>query len=166
MDARRIALRHQSLLDMLLNIAQTDGGLAEGTGAGTFQNAAAITFLNKGQFFLKAITDNVAFVAATGADAFVTQPDLSTCFYLILLDKSGNFRVVQGRDSTKSRAKGKPAPGEIPFVPSNDYTVVGVLKIVTNGGTFLPGTTDLSAAGVTDTWYDVACVPANGHSDL
>lgn len=166
MDARKLSLRHRSLLDMLLNLGLSDGGLAEGTNANTFQNAAAINYLVKGQFYSKGATDNVAFTAATGADAFVAQPDLSTCYYLICLDASGNFRVVQGRDSLKSRAQGKPAPGEIPNVPSNTYTVVGVLKIVTSGGTFTPGSTDLSAAGVTDTWYDVSCIPANGHSDL
>jgi hypothetical protein len=161
MDVRRLSLRHRSLLDVLLNRAMDAAGLAEGTNAGTYKTVNAVAYSVKGKLYSKAATDNIAFAAATGADAFVTQPDLSTCYYLICLDASGNARVVQGRDSLKSRAQGKPAPGEIPNVPSNDYTVIGILKIVTSGGTFLPGTTDLSGAGVTDTWYDVAAVPGN-----
>ncbi len=32
--------------------------------------------------------------------------------------------------------------------------MIGGVLIATSGGTFTSGTTDLSAAGVTDTWYD------------
>lgn len=163
MDLRRLSLRHQSLINAIQNRSFTSAVLAEGTNAGTFKTTAACTFTIKGQHYAKAATDNIAF--ATGGDAFVTQPDLSTCYYLFVIDSAGAITVVQGRDSLKSRAQGKPLPGEIPNCPA-DRAVLGVMKIVTSGGTFLPGTTDLSAAGVTDTYANCAHVPSGGHSDL
>ena len=166
MDLRKLGVRHRALLDAILNEADDSAGLAEGTNAGTIKTTATVGYSIKGQRYSKAATDNIAVAVATGADAFYTQPDNSTCYYLILINAAGTVHVVQGRDSTKSRAQGKPAPGEIPNVPSNDYAVLGVMKIVTSGGTFLPGTTDLSGAGVTDTYANCGLIPPNGHSDL
>lgn len=166
MDIRRLGLRHQSLLDCLLNRADDSAVLAEGTAANTFKTTAVVGYSVKGQRYTKAATDNIAFAAATGADAFVVQPDLTTCYYLFLIDAAGNVVVVQGRDSSKAVAKGKPKPGEIPLVPSNNYAVIGVMKLVTNGGTFTPAVTDLSGAGITDTYANCGLIPAGGHADL
>lgn len=169
MDLRSISLRHRSLIDSLGNVALDDAGLAEGTNANTFKTANAMDFTIKGRFYSKAATDNIAF--ATAGKAFTAQADLSTAYYVFLIDSAGAITVLQGLDSTQSPPKqdGNDVPGEIPHLPDNlsaTRAVFGILKVVTSGGTFTPGTTDLGAAAVTDTFYDVAGIPPGGAADL
>lgn len=166
-DLRNISLRHRSLLNSLGNLNLGVPVLAEGTNAGTFKTTAATVYTVNGKIFAKAATDNIAF--ATAGDAFYTQPVLSTAYYIVLINAAGTVTVLQGRPSTLTALDGN-KPGALPNIPdavSALNAVLGVLKVVVaNAATFLPGTTDLSATDVSDTWTDLMAIPAGGHSDL
>lgn len=168
-DAREVSLRHRSLLNILLNRALSDAGSAEGTNANTYKTTATLNFIIKGQFYTKAATDNVAFSAATGAQALKAIPDGKTCYFLLLIDKDGNQKVAQGLNSGEAAVGGREAPGTIPKVPKTtvEYCCYGILKVVNSTGSeWIPGTDDLGEASLTDTFYDVACIPADGENDL
>jgi hypothetical protein len=150
------------------NFALANGGLAEGTDAGTIQIAAAIPFVIDGRFYSKAITDNIA-ISFTGASvypgasngSFTGATGGSVRLYGIFLNASGAVSIVPGPVASVTKlAAGEEA---LQFPPAQkDKACIGALRVqVTAGTTFIPGTTDLSAAGVTDTFYNLASVPAN-----
>lgn len=69
--------------------------------------------------------------------------------YLLLVDSAGAASVAQGVQSTVSAAAVVLPP------PPQGKAILGVLTVATSGaGTFIPGTTLLSAAQVTDTYAD------------
>lgn len=118
-------------------------GVAEATTlAGGFQIANAIDYCIDGVLYAKAAEDDVAF-----SSGHAEQADGTTRYYLVQIDAAGTLSTVQGEED-----------GEIPD-PSDDNCPVGAIKVVTDGGTFTPGTTDLSDAAVTDTYYDLAVLP-------
>ena len=133
------------------NICLGPAGLAEGTGAGTIQIAAAIDFCIDGILYAKAITDNIAL---TANDA---QADLTECMYLISIDSAGAVTTTKGEEKATSLGESV----YLPDLPDGDAPV-GAIKVVTSGGTFTAGTTDLGAAHVTDTYYDMSGVSPNG----
>lgn len=155
-DVRNLSLRQRSLLNLLNNRAFSDAAVAEGTNANTFKTTATLNYTINGTFYTKAATDNIAF--ATAGSAFVAQPTATTSYYLFVIDTAGTITVVQGRDSGKSRAQGQPTPGEIPECPA-DRVPFAAMKIVnTSGADFTPGSTDLGAAGITDTYIGMSCI--------
>ena len=51
----------------------------------------------------------------------------------------------------------------LPEIPSNQAPI-GAVKIATDSThTFTPGTTGLNATGITDTYFDLSCVPTAGY---
>jgi hypothetical protein len=133
------------------NFCLVSAGLAEGTNANTIKTAAAIDYCIDGIIYEKAITDNIAVTAGT------TQAVLTTCLYTISVDSAGAVTVTQG-DSVLSADladKGLEWPS-----PPADNCVIGGLKIaLANAATFTPGSTDLGATDVTDTFYDFFSLP-------
>jgi hypothetical protein len=70
--------------------------------------------------------------------------------YLLLCDASDVATVLASDDVTTAAADCRWTTQ-----PANGLAIVGVLTVATNGSTtFTPGTTNLSAAGVTDTYID------------
>lgn len=155
------------------SIAFSSGALAEGTNANTVKSTATITYTIDGKFYSKSATDNIAIsyagsavyqAAAGGVQAvnggFVGGVNGSTRLYLITLDASGNVGIVPGQivDSAELAA-GRVALG-FPDAP-NGVCAVGALRVALTAGTaFTPGSTDLSASGVTATFYNLSTVPA------
>jgi hypothetical protein len=136
------------------SFALTAGGLAEGTNANTYKTVNTITYVIDGVFKSKGATDNVAFTAGHG-----TVPVSSSVLYLICLDGSGNFSTVAGRAVPTAEVTGGFRALEWPAVPA-DVAAVGGLRVDTNASTtFTPGSVDLGAAGITDTYYDLFAVP-------
>ena len=126
----------------LLNGTHQACGLAEGTNANTIQFANAFSFSIAGQLYLKAITNNIAMTAAA-------QQAISTfCLYAITLDSAGAVTVTKGTELGTDTAV-------LPARPANQ-ALVAAFKIATDGATtFTSGTTDLGAAGITETYYDL-----------
>lgn len=149
------------------NIALASGALANGTTAGTIKTTVVVPYLNDGQFYSKAITDNIA-IAYTAAATVYGQPSNgsftggangSTRLYGLYLDTSGNVTLECGPIvDTVALAAGSAA---LHFPPNKrGLTVFGAVRIaVTSGTTFIPGTTALGAAGVTTTYLNLGTMP-------
>ena len=125
-------------------------GLAEGTNANTLKTVNAISYAIAGQLYLKAATDNIAMTAAA-------EQAISTyCLYLCSLDVSGTLTVTKGAELGTDTAV-------LPATPASNCAI-GYFKIATDGATtFTSGTTDLGAAGITETYVDML-FPLSGTS--
>lgn len=128
-----------------VNSCSTAVGLAEGTDAATIKTAATAQYQIGGQRYTKAATDNIA-VTATAEQAISTF-----CMYLVSVVANGDVTVTKGTELGTDAAV-------LPALPANSAPI-GAFKIATDGvTTFTGGTTDLGAAGITDTYYDLAYV--------
>ena len=137
-----LGTKYNNLVFALKNGCFSSGGLAEGTNAGTMQIARAINYTIDGQMYNKAVTDNIAMTAQTA------QADNTYRRYLVEINSSGTVSTLAGTAASTAAAAKWPARS------SSGKAVIGGVLIATSGGTFTMGTTDLSAAGITDTWYD------------
>ena len=149
-------------------------GLAEGTNANTIQIANNITYTIDGRFYSKATTDNIAIsytgpsvyqAAAGGVQAvnggFSGGVNGSTRVYLICLNAAGTVSIVPGQIVYSAELAAGRVALPFPDAPAG-VCPIGAMRIALTAGTaFTPGSTDLSATGVTDTWYDLMDVPAN-----
>lgn len=142
---------HTDLVTLLGTCNYGKPAVAEGTNAHTLLTAAATIFSIAGQQYTKAITDNIAMTAAAA------QADGYTGWYLISINAAGTVLVTQGRLTATSSYDA--TQKQLPDVPAANCPLAA-MKIVTSGGTFTSGTTDLSATGVTATFFDLARVPA------
>jgi hypothetical protein len=159
--------------DSGLTIALNSGGLAEGTNNATIQIATAINYVIDGRFYSKAITDNIAisysgpavYQAPTGVGtingSFTGGTNGSTRIYGIFLDTAGTVSILPGPIVDSADLAAGRASLQWPDVPNNVCPIGGLRIALTAGTTFIPGTTDLSASGVTDTFYNLADMPAN-----
>jgi hypothetical protein len=137
------------------SFALTSGGLAEGTNANTYQTANTITFVTDGVLRSKAATNNVAFSAG-----HATVPVSSSCLYLVCLDSGGNFSTVAGRAVLTAEVTAGVRGLEWPAAPVGEIAVVGAIRVDTNASaTFTPGSVDLSASGITGTYFNLFAVP-------
>ena len=156
-----------------LTIALNSGALAEGTNANTIKTTADVAYVIDGKFYSKSTTDNIAIsysgasvyqAAAGGVQAinggFTGATGGSTRIYLLCLSTAGAVSIVPGPIvNTTELTAGRVA---LPF-PDAPIGVCpfGALRVaLTAGTTFTPGSTDLSASGVTGTFYNLADVPA------
>lgn len=174
-----------ALRALLGNRCNTDGGLAEGTDAATFKTAATVDFTINGIHYTDASgTDNLTFTAG-----HTKLLDGYSQLFIIAIDSAGAYTSYQGMafksetdvdGTTKYRGYNTDTIGDADtvrhvksgfletynsaFLPTNvpdTVCPVGVIKVATSGADFTPGTTDLGAGTVTDTYYDVSVVPAN-----
>lgn len=164
------------------NLSQNSGatlclaaaGLAEGTNANTIKTVNNITFTIDGRFYAKSATDNIAIsytgpavyqAAAGGVQAvnggFVGGVNGSTRLYLICLDSAGAASIVPGAIVDSAELAAGRVALQYPDAP-NGVCPIGALRIALTAGTaFTPGSVDLGATGVTDTFIDLMDVPAN-----
>lgn len=164
------------------NLSQNSGatlclataGLAEGTNANTIQIANNVTFTIDGRFYAKSATDNIAIsyagptvyqASAGGVQAvngtFTGGVNGSTRLYLVCLSTGGALSIVPGPIVDTAELTGGRIGLQFPDAPTG-VCPIGALRIdLTAGTAFTPGATDLSAAGVTDTFYNLMDVPAN-----
>jgi hypothetical protein len=131
-------------------LSLTAAGLAEGTNSGTFKTVNTLTFTNNGVFKSKAATDNLALSAGTALAAS------QACLFAVWINTSGTVTTTQG----PIVAAGDPCP--VPGQSTANVTLVGLIKITTSSAaTFTPGTTDFSASGITDDFYDCMDMPGS-----
>lgn len=127
----------------------TAAGIAEGTNANTYKTTNTLTYTINGVFKSKGATDNVAFTSGIG-----TVPPSSAALYAVWIDTSGNF------SNTRGPVVDAADPCPVPTQTAANVALVGLIKIVTNASaTFTPGSTDLSASGVTDSFFDCSVMP-------
>lgn len=130
-------------------VSLTSAGLAEGTNANTYKTASTLTYTINGVFKSKSGTDNIAMTSTAG-----TVPPSSAALYAVWIDTDGNFSNTRG----PVVASGDPCP--MPTQTTANVALVGLIKVVTDASTtFTPGSTDLGAAGVTDTYYNCSVMP-------
>lgn len=131
-------------------VSLTAAGVAEGTNANTFKTTNTLTFTNNGVFKSKAATDNLTF--STGTALAASQ----ACLFAVWINTSGTVTTTQG----PIVAAGDPCP--VPAQATANTTLVGLIKVTTSSsGTFTPGSTDLSASGVTGAYYDCMVMPGS-----
>ncbi len=159
--------------DSGLTVALNSGAIAAGTTAGTVKTTVAIAYALDGRFYSKAITDNIAisysgpavYQAPTGVGSvnggFTGGSNGSTRIYGLFLDASGTVSVLPGAIVDSADLAAGRASLQWPDVPNNVCPFGAVRIAVTAGTSFVPGTTSLSASGVTATYYNLADMPAN-----
>ena len=144
-----------NMREILLSACATSGGLAIGTTKTKVKTVNAINYTINGINYVKAGTDDL-FVHTTTT----VQPVLTTCYYLLCLDTSGNASIVKG--TAKLTATLATDPAVLPAAPAGKC-VVGALKIVcANAATFTPATTNHDATDVTTTYFNLQRYPING----
>lgn len=116
-------------------------------------NGAGVDYAIDGILYHKAEADDS--IAFTG----LTQADDTTCLYLVCLNASGTVSVVQGTAVSTAALTAGTAVLEWPQ-PGPTVCPIGAIKIANDGAAFTGGTTALSAATVTDTYYDLMTIPA------
>ena len=155
-----------------LTVNLAAAGLAEGTNANTIQTANNITYTIDGKFYSKSATDNIAIsysgasvyqAAAGGVQAinggFTGAVGGSTRLYLIALDTSGAVSILPGAIVNTAELTAGRVALQFPDAPKG-VCPIGALRVALTAGTaFTPGSTDLSATGVTATFIDLADVP-------
>lgn len=115
-------------------------------GAKGIKTASTINYLMNGHCGQKAATNNIALTGDV-------LPVSSFRWYLITLDADGTFLATPNTDNVNL----------LPDIPANKAPV-GALKIATSAAvTFTPGTTGLNATGITDTYFDLSCIPKAGY---
>lgn len=120
-------------------------GLAEGTNANTLQVATAFNYRIGNLIYTKAITDNIAMTA------LAVQAVSTFCKYLVSINAAGTVTLTKGTEVATDASV-------LPAVPASNCAV-GYINVATDGSTtFTSGTTDLGAAGITDTYVDLAFV--------
>lgn len=132
----------------------SSAGLGEGTGANTIliaaPNGAGVDFAIDGLAYHKADTDNIAITAAA------VQAVATKCIYLIQIDSAGTVSTVKGDAVLTADLTAGTKVLHWPL-PAANRCPIGAVKVETNGSTtFTAATTDLGAAGVTDTYYNFA----------
>jgi hypothetical protein len=112
--------------------------------------SATVYYCINGKMYSKGTTDDVWTLAGS------VVPVSSTKYFLLCLDATGTGVVVEGTSTTH---------GQIPVDANGLPTAcpVAELKVETDSThTFTPGTTNLSAAGITDTYTDISVLPVGG----
>lgn len=127
------------------NLCLAAAGVAEGTNANTFKTSNPISYTIDGRGYYKAATDNLAFSAGTAVAAS------RVCAFFVLIDAAGTVTTEQSATVTPSPTGDVARALEIPN--PTDKVVVGAVIVRTGASaTFTPGSTDLSAAGITATY--------------
>jgi hypothetical protein len=98
-------------------------------------------------------------VQPSGTAGFYVQPASTTVYYLIGVNGSGTWKVIQGTyDNQPLPLNGNGAVGKsvIPDAPDG-FTTVSVMKIVSGGSAFTPATTALTSIS---TFLNVSVLPS------
>ncbi len=141
-------------------LALNSGALAIGSTASQIAIATAVNYLYRGVFGQRTTSASIAFpiVAGTGApstpNAYTNVAVGQACSFLIVVKASDNSVAgVQGPIVASDEST------PVAAVPEG-YLAIGVLKIVnTSVGAFIPGTTLMDVAGITDTYTQLGAHP-------
>ena len=116
-------------------------------------NGAGVDYAINGIAYHKA---DAATVAVTAADV---QAVSTTCLYLVCLNATGTLSTIKGDEVANADVTAGSATIKWP-VATSGLCPIGAFKITTDADTtFTAGTTNFSASGITDTYYDLLSVP-------
>jgi hypothetical protein len=115
-------------------------------------NGAGVDFAIHGLAYHKADTDDIDSGVPVNTDISAVQAADTVCLYTIQLDASGALSVVKGQDVLTADI-GTSDSCQWPN-PTADRCPIGGVRVVTVAVTFTLATTNFSASGVTETWYD------------
>ncbi len=138
-----------------ITAAFATGGLAEGTNANTFKTTATVPYAIDGVLYSKAATDNLAFSA--GHTSLAAG---QSCLFGVVLDTAGNVTTVQGPIITTSDLTAKIKALHWPVQPAGKCMIGAIRVQCDNAAVFVPNTTDLGAADVVDTYYNLCGLPS------
>lgn len=132
-------------------------GLAEGTNANTIKtaapNGAGIDFCIGGVLYHLADGDNIAMTAC------VAQPVLTTCLYTVSVNAALAVTVTKGTEVLTAALGDGNTAISWPSAPAANCVIGGFKVVLASAATFTSGTTDLSAANVTATYFDFFALP-------
>lgn len=115
-------------------------------------NGAGVDYAINGIAYHKADAADIAITAATA------QAELTSCLYLVCLNSSGTLSTVKGTEVTTADI-GVTKVLDWPSPAANTCPIAAVRVDTAEGYTFTAGTTNFSATGITDTYYDLFAVP-------
>jgi hypothetical protein len=115
-------------------------------------NGAGVDYAIKGIAYHLADDASVAGVPA----ALAEQAADTTCLYLVQVDSAGTVSMVKGTEVDNDDLTAETAVLHWPRPSSDAQCPIGAVKVKTVAVTFTAGTTNFSAAGVTDTYYNFA----------
>lgn len=145
---------------MSYNIEQLNGGYVSLTNAGLGESAgtaakikttATLTYTINGVFKSLSANDSIAF--SSGHTALAAY---QSCLFAVWADGSADSESACSTTQGPIVASGDPCP--VPPL-ANGKALIGLVKVTTANTTFTPGTTDLGAASVTDTYYNCMVMP-------
>jgi hypothetical protein len=143
--ALRVLLGNRCFVSGLLAISATT------TAVKTVTNT--ITYCIDGVLYSLAPTDPIAFTDVHKQDV------ATTCFYAVCVDSGGTPVIVNGTPVLTALITAGTSKATFPEI-SDNLCLIGGVKVETDTThTFTPGTTALSAAGITDTYYNFSCAP-------
>lgn len=131
------------------NFCAAFAALAEGTNANTFKTTAAVSYVINGRGYTKAATDNLPFSAGHTSLAAKQK-----CAFFVMLDAAGAVTTVQSSIVPNDQAAGYKS-GAWDWPEPAALCCIGAIVVDTrNAAVFVPNTTDLGAADVTDTYVN------------
>jgi len=141
---------YNEALRQVTNQAYTAAGSAQSVGTPqSVKSVNTTTYTIDGVFKSKVATDPLWTLTGTAVTAGGSG---ATLHYALCLNAAGTASVVQGPTNQGSTTVWTPAPAN---QSPNDICIVATLKISLAAATvFTPGTTSLTAAGVTSTFED------------
>lgn len=152
------------------NTAAFTSGLLTATGAEkVYDTTAAISYCIDGVLYSKAtVTDGVTPTtdANTGA-AFVALSEDQGCTFLWLLNAAGTVAVAQGpvRDLDPDSGAFEAGPPQLPAVPDGYCPFAYQIVKYTGSSTWLFGTGNWNASGVTDAIKNISTLPSRPPND-
>lgn len=105
-------------------------------------------------YCINGIAYHAADDATVAMSAMSVQAAGTSCLYLVMLDSSGTLTTKKGTEVATS-AVGVTTSLQWPQCDV-DKCPIGGFRVDTDGVTFTGGTTELSASGITDTYWDFA----------
>ena len=158
---------------VIANRAANSGAAVIGATASAFTTTAAIAYTIDGVSRSLAAQTNTALAPLTAADlpsalasylqpsglaGFYVQPANTTVYYVLCVNAAGAVRVVQGLwlgQQLLTAGQGPVGQGDVPNIPDG-VAPFAILKVVSGGSAFTPGTTALTGIG---TFVNVEYLP-------
>lgn len=94
----------------------------------------------------------------TAPNSFVSLAAGESCAFLVTVDSAAVMRVVQGPIVQGVLGSGNGIVCPLPAAPAN-RAVIGAVKVEAATAAFVPGTTNFSAAGVNDYYFNLTSHP-------
>ena len=149
-------MNHADLRHLLGNMTFNSGVLAiDGTNTENVQTGATIEFTVKGIHYTKAAVAEIDLSTLTGLPSTALADGYTQMFGLELV-AGGTISVVYGEQIATADITSGDQVVDWPIASDGLSTVFGAIKVANaSGSDWTLGTTDLDAAGITDTYYNI-----------